>query len=158
MMIKRLSMYCRKGDTLHIHSMDRLARNLKDLLRIVDELTAQGTSVKFHKESLTFNGQEDPMSKLMLQVMGAVAEFERSLILDRQKEGIKKALEKGVRFGPKPVVGNEKLQLIIQMMRSGKPKTEIAQELKISRQSLYKALKANQVEVIQQIKAPGIPI
>ncbi|MCP3943123.1 MAG: recombinase family protein, partial [Desulfobacteraceae bacterium] len=108
--LKRCIKHCRKGDILHIHSMDRLARNLKDLLEIVEDLIGQGTSVKFHKENLTFNGQNDPMSKLMLQVMGAVAEFERSLILDRQKEGINKALQKGVKFGPKPAVDNEKLQ------------------------------------------------
>lgn len=147
--------HCRKGDTLHVHSMDRLARNLKHLLGMVDQLTAQGTAVKFHKENLTFNGQEDPMSKLMLQVMGAVAEFERTLILDRQKEGIRKALAKGVKFGPKPAVDDEKLQQIVAMLQAGKNKAEIARELGLSRQTLYKALKANQVKVKITVEVPG---
>ncbi len=66
--------------------MDRLARNLKDLQGIVEDLTAKGIKVEFHKENLTFTDDTSAMSKLMLQIMGAVAEFERSLIKERQKE------------------------------------------------------------------------
>ena len=95
--------HCRKGDTLHIHSMDRAARNLDDLRRVVKELTGKGVVVKFHKEGLTFTGEDSPMANLLLSMLGAVAEFERALILERQREGIAVAKAKGVykgRVGP----------------------------------------------------------
>src|SRR3984885_4474942 len=80
--------YVRAGDTLVVHSMDRLARNLEDLRRIVRELTAKGVKVEFAKENLTFAGDDSPMNTLLLSMLGAVAEFERSMILERQREGI----------------------------------------------------------------------
>lgn len=92
--------YLRAGDCLHVHSIDRLARNMMDLQKIVTDLNSKSISVTFHKEDLTFTGNGDsPMSKLMLQMMGSFAEFERSLINERQREGIAKAQQKGVRFG-----------------------------------------------------------
>jgi DNA invertase Pin-like site-specific DNA recombinase len=80
--------YCREGDTLHVHSIDRIARNLKDLQGLVDQFIAKDVTVHFHKEGLIFNGNDDAMSRLMLQMMGAFAEFERNLIHERQVEGI----------------------------------------------------------------------
>ena len=75
--------YVRDGDTLVVHSMDRLARNLDDLRRTVQDLTRRGVSVEFFKEHMTFTGDDSPMSILTLSLMGAFAEFERS-ILDRK--------------------------------------------------------------------------
>ncbi|NQY35622.1 MAG: recombinase family protein, partial [Alteromonadaceae bacterium] len=69
--LKACLKYCRKGDVLHIHSIDRLARNLGELQTIVDELKAKKVSVQFHKENLIFSGGNNPMDKLLLQVMGA---------------------------------------------------------------------------------------
>lgn len=89
--------HLRKGDRLVVYSLDRLARNLDDLRKIVKELTGRGISVQFVKESLTFTGDDSPMSNLLLSVMGAFAEFERSLIRERIKEGIAVAKQKGVR-------------------------------------------------------------
>jgi len=63
--------YCRQGDTLHVHSIDRIARNLKDLQNIIDQLVIKQVTVHFHKEGLLFNGSDDAMSRLMLQMMGA---------------------------------------------------------------------------------------
>src|SRR5947209_17356597 len=80
--------YLREGDTLIVHSMDRLARNLLDLRQIVEGLTARGVMVQFVKESLTFTADAAPMAKLLLNMMGAFAEFEREIILERQREGI----------------------------------------------------------------------
>ena len=78
----------RQGDTVIVHSMDRLARNLEDLRAVVRTLTAKGVQVEFRKEGLVFTGEDSPMATLMLSVMGAFAEFERSLIRERQREGI----------------------------------------------------------------------
>ncbi|WP_442799937.1 recombinase family protein [Nocardia sp. NBC_01730] len=75
--------YVRDGDTVIVHSMDRLARNLDDLRRLVRTLTGKGMRVEFVKESLTFTGEDSPMASLLLSVMGAFAEFERALILER---------------------------------------------------------------------------
>ncbi len=85
----------REGDTVMVHSMDRLARNLDDLRKIVKDLTSRNVSIKFIKENLTFDNQVSPMSNLLLSVMGAFAEFERSLIKERQREGIELAKKRG---------------------------------------------------------------
>ena len=94
--------YLREGDTLLVHSMDRLARNLDDLRKIVLDLTHKGVLVEFIKERLTFTGEDSAMSQLLLSVMGAFAEFERSLIRERQREGIALAKKAGVYKGRKP--------------------------------------------------------
>src|SRR4051794_31008045 len=94
--------YAREGDVLVVHSMDRLARNLDDLRRIVTELTGRGVVVEFVKEHLHFTAEDNAMSKLLLSVMGAFAEFERALIKERQREGIALAKQRGVYKGRKP--------------------------------------------------------
>ncbi len=134
--------FLRVGDTLHVHSMDRLARNLKDLQQMVEDLTARGVMVQFHKEHLTFTNDTNPMSKLMLQIMGAVAEFERSLIKERQLEGIKKALEKGVQFGRQQKLSDTQKKELIAMINTGKNKKDVAEHFEISRPTLYKILKS----------------
>ena len=82
--------YLRDGDVLVVHSMDRLARNISDLLHTVETLNRRGVVVEFVKESLTFTGDDSAMSKLMLTIMGGVAEFERAMIRERQLEGNRK--------------------------------------------------------------------
>jgi DNA invertase Pin-like site-specific DNA recombinase len=134
--------YVREGDTLVIHSMDRLARNLDDLRRIVRELTARGVAVQFVKESLTFTGEDSPMATLLLSVMGAFAEFERSLIKERQKEGIAIAKEKGVYKGRKPAKSPEQIAAIRRQdeERGKKNRAELARLHGISRETLYQYL------------------
>lgn len=80
--------FIREGDTVVVHSMDRLARNLYDLRKLVQLLTKRGIRIEFVKESLVFTGKDSPMANLMLSVMGAFAEFERALIRERQREGM----------------------------------------------------------------------
>ena len=87
--------FARRGDTIIVHSMDRLARNLDDLRRIVHTLTGKGVQIAFVKEQLTFTGEDSPMASLLLSVMGAFAEFERALIHERQREGIALAKQRG---------------------------------------------------------------
>lgn len=138
--------HCRKGDTLVIHSMDRLARNLDDLRAIVKQLTDSGVAVQFIKEAMTFTGEDSPMSKLMLSVMGAFAEFERSLIRERQREGIAIAKTKGVYAGRKPSLDADKVaELIAKDKANGhKNRAGLARELGISRETLYQYLRANE--------------
>jgi len=93
--LEQLLSFVRSGDTVIVHSMDRLARNLDDLRRIVQTLTVKAVRIEFVNERLTFTGEDSPMSSLMLSVMGAFAEFERSLIKERQREGIALAKKRG---------------------------------------------------------------
>ena len=86
--LTELLRFARDGDTVVVHSMDRLARNLDDLRALVQGLTRKGVRVEFVKEQLVFTGEESPMANLMLSVMGAFAEFERSLSRERQREGV----------------------------------------------------------------------
>lgn len=138
--------YIREGDTLHVHSMDRLARNLKDLQNIVDDLTGQGVTINFHKENLVFSRATNAISKLLLQVMGAFAEFERSLIKERQLEGIAAAKKKGKHLGRAPSLSGEQQDKLISMVESGISKTEVARHFDISRSTLYKILKQTETK------------
>jgi DNA invertase Pin-like site-specific DNA recombinase len=99
--LEDLLSFVRAGDTVVVHSMDRLARNLDDLRRIVKSLTGKGVQIEFVKECLTFTGEDSPMANLMLSVMGAFAEFERALIRERQREGIALAKKRGAYKGRK---------------------------------------------------------
>ncbi len=100
--LDELIAFVRAGDTVLVHSMDRLARNLDDLRRLVRTLTGKGVRVEFVKESLVFTDEDSPMATLLLSVMGAFAEFERALILERQREGITAAKHRGVYTGRNP--------------------------------------------------------
>jgi DNA invertase Pin-like site-specific DNA recombinase len=100
--------HVREGDTVVVHSMDRLARNTKDLLEIVETLKANGVSIKFIKESLTFTaGTDNSMSNFLLSILGSVAQFERELMLERQREGIEAAKQKGLYKGRKSSISRE---------------------------------------------------
>lgn len=130
--------FIREGDTLFCHSMDRLARNLDDLRRIVLTLTNRGVKVHFVKESLTFTGGDSAMSNLLLSVMGAFAEFERSLIKERQREGIAIAKAKGnVYRGRVPSLTAEKAETLLRRIAAGESKAALAREFHISRASVY---------------------
>jgi len=132
--------HLRSGDTLHVHSMDRLARNLKDLQELVEDLTGRGIKVQFHKENLTFTNDTSAMSKLMLQIMGAVAEFERELIHERQMEGIQKAKKEGKHLGRKAALSDDQVQELKRMVDSGINKKDVAEHFGVSRQTLYRVL------------------
>lgn len=103
--LKQMIAFVRDGDTIIVHSMDRLARNLTDLLTLVKQITNKGVTIQFVKENLTFSNSEQHSSinKLLLAIIGSIAEFERELILERQKEGIAQAKLRGVYKGRKPV-------------------------------------------------------
>ncbi|GAB3692497.1 recombinase family protein [Corynebacterium nasicanis] len=129
--------YAREGDTVVVHSMDRLARNVDDLRRVVRELAAKGVTVKFHKEGLTFTGEDSPMNNMLLTMLGAVAEFERSMILERQREGIAIAKAKGKYKGRKAALSSEQADELKAMRKAGKSVTAIADHFGISRQTVY---------------------
>ncbi len=139
--LEAMMKFARKGDSIYVHSMDRLARNLDDLRKIVRDLNERGISVHFVKEHLTFTGEDSPMANLMLSVMGAFAEFERSLIKERQREGISLAKKRGVYKGRKRSLSHDDITTLKKRVGQGHKKTDIAQDFGISRETLYQYLK-----------------
>jgi len=135
--------FLREGDTLVVHSMDRLARNLDDLRRTVQTLTGRGVRVQFLKEGLLFSGDDSPMANLLLSVLGAIAEVERSLIRERQLEGIALAKRKGIYKGRKKALDDARVAIIKERIASGEKKARVARDAGISRQTLYGYLKVN---------------
>ena len=132
--------YVRAGDQLIVVSMDRLARSLIDLHRLVGELTERGVSVKFLKEGQVYSQDSTPVAKLMLGLLGSVAEFERSIIRERQAEGIAKAKARGVYKGRAKVLNEEQIMQAREWVREGIPKAEVARRLGIGRTTLYNYL------------------
>ncbi len=132
--------FARHGDTVIVHSMDRLARNLDDLRRLVQSLAQRGVRVEFVKEGLAFTGEDSPMATLMLSVMGAFAEFERALLRERQREGITLAKKRGAYKGRKKTLAPDQVDRMRQRVLAGEKKSQLARELGISRQTLYQYL------------------
>lgn len=136
--------HVRAGDCLVVHSMDRLARNLDDLHRIVRELTDRGVSVEFVKEGQTFTPEGvNPMANLMLSMLGAFAEFERSLIRERQREGIAIARGQSDKYrGRAPALTAEQAADLRQRdaAQGGKGRAALARDFGVSRQTLYQYL------------------
>lgn len=131
--------HIRAGDKLVVHSMDRLARNVEDMLRVVREMNDRGVSVDFIKENMSFTaGSEDPRSTLMFTMLSAFAQFERSLIRERQREGIALAKAKGTVYkGRKPALNAERIAQLREQAAAGANRTKLAKEFGISRETLY---------------------
>lgn len=141
--LQEMLAFVREGDTIVVHSMDRLARNVDDLRRIVKSQTERGVCVRFLKENLTFAGDETPMANLMLTLLGAVAQFERELIRERQREGIEIAKRRGVYKGRKKALSSEQAEELRRRARA-EPKAVLAREYGISRETVYQYLRAGE--------------
>jgi DNA invertase Pin-like site-specific DNA recombinase len=139
--LERLLAFVREGDTVVVHSMDRLARNLDDLRRLVQELTRRGVQIEFVKERLTFTGEDSPMATLLLSVMGAFAEFERALLKERQREGIALAKQRGAYRGRKRALTPDRVEELRRRVTAGEKKLPLAREFGISRETLYQYLR-----------------
>ena len=141
--LERLLAFVREGDTVVVHSMDRLARNLDDLRRLVQKLTRRSVRIEFVKECLTFTGEDSPMANLMLSVMGAFAEFERALIRERQREGIALAKQRGAYRGRKKALAPEQVAQLRRRAAAGEKKAQLAREFGISRETVYQYLRTD---------------
>jgi DNA invertase Pin-like site-specific DNA recombinase len=140
--LESLLAFVRQGDTVVVHSMDRLARNLDDLRRVVQGLTKRGVRIEFLKEHLVFTGEDSPMANLMLSVMGAFAEFERALIRERQREGITLAKQRGAYRGRKRSLNHEQVAEMKRRIEAGESKAKVARDFGISRETVYQYLHA----------------
>lgn len=136
-------LYARDGDTVFVHSLDRLGRNLVHLRSTVDAITAKGASVEFVKERLVFTRDNtNPLSNLMMNILGSFAEFELSMIRARQREGIAKAKARGVYTGRRAAFTPEQAQVVRDRALAGESKTELAREYGVSRKTIYEYLRA----------------
>ena len=136
--LKECLSYLREGDVLHVHSIDRLARNLKDLQELVTDMTHRGIEVRFHKENLVFNGQDSPMQTLLFQIMGAFAQFERACIRERQRDGILQSKLRGQRLGRPAKLTDEIRKNILQRLYNGETPSEIAHAYCVDVSSIYR--------------------
>ena len=130
--------FVREGDQIFVWSIDRLARNLRDLQDIIKQLNDKNVTISFLSENLTFSSdQEDPFAKLQLHLMGAFSEFERNLLKRRQREGIEKAKLRGVYKGRKK---NTDYEQIKDLKKQGLGASEIARKAGVSRVTVYRVL------------------
>ena len=129
--------FAREGDTIHIHDFSRLARSTKDLLDIVEKLNSKGITLVSNKENID---SSTPTGKLMLTMIGAINEFERTNLLERQREGIAIAKRNGVYKGRKAISIPGFAEHYKRYMRREITKSALAKELKISRPTLDKLI------------------
>ena len=144
--------FIREGDTLIVHSMDRLARNVDDLRSIVRELTERGVKVQFVKEALTFTGEDSPMSNLLLSVLGAVAQFERDLIRERQREGVELAKRRGVYKGRARKFTPAQAQELGRRIAAGESPAKLAREFKVSKHTIYRTREAAKHDTAEHVR------
>lgn len=132
--------YVREGDTLVVDSIDRLARNLLDLQKIVSSFIEKGVNIRFIKENISFSQSHDPMASLTLHIMGAFAEFERTMIRARQREGIDLAKQAGKKMGRPPVLNGKHKKQAKDLKEQGFSIRKIAMTMGVCRASIYKLL------------------
>jgi DNA invertase Pin-like site-specific DNA recombinase len=125
------------GDTLIVWKLDRLGRSLRDLITILDDLKRR--QVKFR--SLTEHIDTDtPTGRAMWQMIGLLAELERSLISERTRAGVKDAQRRGVKFGRKPKLTPEQIEHARQLIEKGEARQHVANLFTVDRSTLYRAL------------------
>ena len=136
--LKKMMQFVRQGDTVIVESISRFARNTKDLLELVEQLTAKGVEFVSKKESIDTT---TPSGKFMLTIFGAVAELEREYILQRQKEGIAIAKQRGKYKGRKPLANPPEFDDVVAQWQAGRiTATEAMKRLRMSSSTFYRRL------------------
>lgn len=155
--LKEMMAYVREGDRVVVHSLDRLARNIKDLHNIIETLNQKGVAIQFIQENLTFvPNVSNPMSMLLLNVIGAVAEFERSIIKERQREGIAVAKAKGVYKRNKRKITNDTFQNALEKFNNKISVIALAKYLGVTRNTVYSYLRENNLSMEKIIKLKNV--
>ena len=131
----------RSGDIVNVHSLDRVGRNTKDILEIVETIKSIGATIHFHKENLKFDGSKsDLYSDLMLTILSGFATFERNIILERQREGIEIAKQKGKYKGGKQKFDVEQKNRIKELVEEGVSISSVCRTMNCSRPTIYKVI------------------
>jgi DNA invertase Pin-like site-specific DNA recombinase len=141
--LENMLAYVHDGDEIVVQSMDRLARNLDHLRQLVQRMAAKGVKVTFVKEGMSFSGEDSPMATLMLSLLETLADFDRSRIIERQREGIELAKWRGVYKGRRPSLNEEQVRMIRWRVSAGEKKAQLAREYGVSRETLYSYLRLN---------------
>lgn len=136
--LRLLQTKARKGDMILVCKLDRLGRNTRDMITIIEELDKRGIVVRFLDDGISTEGA---MGKMIVTILAAVAQAERTRILERTNDGRETAREKGVKFGRKRTTDRE---AVLADLVAGMPKTKVAEKHSISRQQVYKVLKASE--------------
>lgn len=136
--LERALDYVREGDTLIVSKLDRLARSVADLVDITKTLKRKGVGLRILAMNLD---TETPTGKLMINLLGSIAEFERELMLERQREGIAKAKAEGKYKGRAPTA-RQKASEVLKLKQAGKTGDQIAADLGISRASVFRILQS----------------
>lgn len=140
--LQEMIRYVREGDKIIVHRIDRLARNVKDLLNIINIINDKKVSIHFIAENLLFDGNASPMSQLMLTLSATFAEFERNISKERQREGIENAKKKGLYKGRKPVLTENEAKRVCYMINNlGMSKGKVAREYNVCRATIYAYLR-----------------
>lgn len=138
--LQALLTYVREGDTVYVHSLDRLGRSLRDVQEIIETLTARGVRVEVTTQGLVFTGDDSPMTTLLLQMLAAVSEFELAQIRERQAQGIAKARAAGRYTGRKPALSPAQIAEVRRRADAGEAKAALARAFEISRATVYNYL------------------
>ena len=125
------------GDTLIVWKLDRLARSLRDLIAMVEEFDQRGVNFRSLTEEISTT---TPGGKLTFHIFAALAEFERGIIIERTREGMKAARARGVRPGPKRKLSRQQIDHARKLIEDGKRREEVADLFKVGRTTLYRAL------------------
>lgn len=125
------------GDTLIVWKLDRLARSLRDLIAMVEDFDRRGVRFRSLTEEISTT---TPGGKLTFHIFAALAEFERGIIIERTREGMKAARARGVRSGPKPKLSRQQIDHARKLIEDGKRREDVADLFKVSRATLYRAL------------------
>lgn len=128
--------YVREGDVFIVTKLDRLARSMRDLMRIIDDLSRKNVTIRILNLGLD---TQTPTAKLILNVLGSIAQFEREMMLERQREGIAKAKMEGKYRGRKPI-SEEQRQSILRLNGEHLTKARIADQLKVGQATVYRVL------------------
>jgi DNA invertase Pin-like site-specific DNA recombinase len=141
--LQEMLRFVREGDRIFVHSIDRLARNLVDLRKVIEELQYRKVVIEFVKEKITTD-DNSPMASFFLNVMAAFAEMERNLIRERQAEGIAAAKARGAYTGRKKALTTEQAAELRELVQKGVPKSKVARQFRITRETVYQYLKQDQ--------------
>lgn len=132
--------FLREGDELVVHRLDRLGRSTRDVLNLVHELDAKGASLRVLEPEVTTAGD---MGRMVITILGMVADMELKFIRDRQRAGIDAAKDKGVYKGRQKRVDDDAIR---RLASDGSPKAQIARDLGVSRMTIYRALEKQKTE------------
>ena len=136
--LENMLSFIREDDVIYVHSLDRLARSMRDMTKIKDFIIAKKCKLVFVKENLVFTENPTPMEELILNVFTSVYQFERSISKERQREGIEKAKKAGKYEGRKKVFTLEQQVDINEKIKLGIPKSRVARQYGVSHTTIYK--------------------